>query len=185
MVKVETVKFDHPLSSTGLAHPNIPQALNSWKEIGSDSHVGRIGHSDVPAEILAMLCAPPGVAGMTLSGTSTSTAERERAVKAVASDLSRTVARLHVAQLTAEYHRGRPVVGTGGDASSCSADDGGNILCKTTLKTSVLVGLPGSGVLSLVAAVLRFSSGEVDWTPVVFVSARQGVDELELGKAIE
>lgn len=148
--------------------------------------MGSLDASAIPAKMLAMLCEPPGVVGMTLS--STTAAERERAVKVVATDLSRVAARLNVAQLTAEYYGGRSAMDNGGAASSCSTTDGvggSSIRRKTAMKTTVLVGLPGSGVLSLAAAVLRFSSGEVDWTPVVFVSAQEGVDELELEKAIE
>lgn len=160
------------------------QVLNSWKEIGSGSQVGSLDASDIPAKMLAMLCEPPGVVGMTLS--STTAAERERAVKVVAADLSSVAARLNAAQLTAEYYGIFSAMDTGGAASSCDTiDGGGSIRRKTIMKTTVLVGLPGSGVLSLAAAVLRFSSGEVDWTPVVFVSTQEGVDGLELEKAIE
>lgn len=57
------------------------------------------------------------------------------------------------------------------------------------LPTTVLLGLPGSGVLSLAAAVLQFSSRSVDWAPVVIVlpspvDDQGGIDEWDLGEAI-
>lgn len=134
-----------------------------------------------------------------------SAAARERAARAIATELSQAAASVSTAEGWAEY---RPKImryreggggGGGGLDSSlghtqwrCDGDDhldgssdargGGG--AETALRTTVLVGLPGSGVLSLAAAVLRFSSGGVDWTPVMFSPADEGVDEQEFETAI-
>lgn len=147
--------------------------------------------SDVPSAIITALRASPIV-----SMFDGSAAARERAVRATAAELSQAAANVSTAEGWAEYRPDSKLYreGDGGNASSPgdsqqrgddhegpSAATGG---AGTTLRTTVLVGLPGSGVLSLAAAVLRFSSGGVDWTPVIFSPAGEGVDEKEFESAI-
>lgn len=59
------------------------------------------------------------------------------------------------------------------------------VMPATYVPATVLLGLPGSGVLTLAAAILRFSSAEIDWAPiVVFTPVDDGIDELDLHEAI-
>ena len=145
--------------------------------------------SDVPSAIITALRAPPVV-----NMFDSSIASRERAVRAIAAELSQVAGSVNTAEGWAEYRTESKLYGEGGVDSSLDAtqrrddDREGSSAARgdaeTTLRTTVLVGLPGSGVLSLAAAVLRFSSGEVDWTPVIFSPAGEGVDEQEFQNAI-
>lgn len=69
--------------------------------------------------------------------------------------------------------------------SSCEGDfSATGSITEGRLRTTVLIGLPGSGVLSLAAAVLRFSSGGADWTPIIFNPSGEGIDEQEFAGVI-
>lgn len=173
------------------------QALNSWKEIWGDK-TGHLELSDVPSAIITALRASPVV-----SMFDGSAAARERVARATAAKLSQAAASVSTAEGWAEYRRENMLYREDGDGGidtslghshrQCDGDDhedgssdarGGGGGAEIALRTTVLVGLPGSGVLSLAAAVLRFSSGRVDWTPVMFSPAGEGVDEQEFENAI-
>lgn len=123
-----------------------------------------------------------------------SPSSREQAVQIAAADLSRATADLSAAQLWAEYlpaskNNGRGTTGELNSTNKYRQHDHGRLSSTEgdveALRATVLLGLPGSGVLSLAAVVLRFSSGENDWTPIVFSPSGHGIDELELENTIE
>lgn len=152
--------------------------------------IGHFDASNIPIAMRAVLCAAPLV-GMLTSSAST----RERVINVAAANLSTEVADLNAAALWAEYlPTFKTEFDSGRDAvvglENEERGDGRGGVCISNgslqiLRTTVLLGLPGSGVLSLAAAVLRFLSEGVDWIPIVVNLTGKGVDELGLLKAIE
>lgn len=147
--------------------------------------------SDVPSAIITALRASPIV-----SMFDSSAAARERATRATAAELSQAVVNISTAEGWAEYRPESKLYREGNGGVDSSLEDNqqrdddhegpsaARCGAEQTIRTTVVVGLPGSGVLSLAAAVLRFSSGGVDWTPVMFSPAGEGVDEKEFESAI-
>lgn len=140
-----------------------------------------LGSCDIPSDILINI----GNVVMTVENAG----ERaSRVAGATAARLSRVAADVDVALLTMEYQianelgrdRAPNVVHRGHETSPRDDEDAGMFFPVT-----LLLGLPGSGVLSAAATILQFSSAEIRWKLVMFTPSRPGIDEIELGRAIE
>lgn len=174
------------------------QTTALWKEVRDDG-LGGLALTDVPPVMLATLYYYGGGSGDGRGG------EKERAFDATGAMVAKLVlktASLNVNAWAAEYQatnttEQQGMMGEDDVGAANSAENGtyksslrlvranAGTACATRVPVTVLLGLPGSGVLSLAAAVLRFSSGEIEWAPPVVVAAvGEGIDELELHNAI-
>lgn len=191
--------------------PSPPfQAFSFWKETGAHA-VGDLGTSDIPSPILSVI----HDSWLIGNGISSNARVKEEALENAAAKLSLITQDLNSAQLwDAERasplnkpprKKGSKCTDNGDNDSGREGRQGrsesdnddrpndrkgsGKIAWRdedeTPMSTTVLIGLPGSGVLTLAAAVLRFSSGAIDWIPVVFNALGKGLDGPELLRAIE
>lgn len=192
---------DNAICALAYLHPCrlLPalQTMASWKEVRDDG-LGGLALTDVPPVMLATLdyCGD-GSAG----GGGGEKARAFNATSAAAAKLVLKTASLNVTAWAAEYQATTTTEqqGTGQNDGGAGISAGnetyesslslvrGNAdtACTTRVPVTLFLGLPGSGVLSLAAAVLQFSSGEIDWAPAVVVAAvGEGINELELHNAI-